>query len=112
MKLNFKSLAFYAGSIGFVVALFSFATAYGEANLKAPNKLEGRYRIAAQSLPGCLKADALILTIQQSRNLSQWLVIKRRPDEQNLNGFSEKVFAHGNARSRSTDVIGGSVSHR
>ncbi len=66
MKFNLKSLAFYAGSIGLVVALFSFTTAYGEANLKAPNKLEGRYRIAAQSLPGCLKTDNLILTIQQS----------------------------------------------
>ncbi len=66
MKFNLKSLTFYGGAIGFVVVLFSFATAYGEANLKAPNKLEGRYRIAAQSLPGCLKADALILSIQQS----------------------------------------------
>ncbi len=66
MKFNLKSLGFYGGAIGFVVALFSFATAYGEANLKAPNKLEGQYRIAAQSLPGCLQTDALILTIQQS----------------------------------------------
>ena len=63
---DLKSLAFYAGAIGFVVALFSFATAYGEANLKAPIKIEGRYRIPAQTLPGCLKADALVLTIQQS----------------------------------------------
>ncbi len=66
MKFNLTSLAFYAGTIGAVVALFSFATAYGEANLKAPTKLDGRYRIAAQALPGCLKAEALILTIEQS----------------------------------------------
>ncbi|MCY7320686.1 MAG: hypothetical protein LH660_02500 [Phormidesmis sp. CAN_BIN36] len=66
MKFNLKSLAFYGGAIGAVVALFSFATAYGEANLKAPTKLDGRYRIAAQALPGCLKAEALILTIKQS----------------------------------------------
>ena len=66
MKFNLTSLAFYTGAIGAVVALFSFATAYGEANLKAPTKLDGRYRIAAQALPGCLKAEALILTIKQS----------------------------------------------
>ena len=66
MKFNLTSLAFYGGAIGAVVALFSFATAYGEANLKAPTKLDGRYRIAAQALPGCLKAEALILTIKQS----------------------------------------------
>ena len=63
---NLTSLTFYAGSIAAVVALFSFATSYGEAHLKAPTKLDGRYRIAAQNLPGCLKADALILTLQQS----------------------------------------------
>lgn len=66
MKFNLKSLAFYGGAIGAVVALFSFSTAYGEANLKAPTKLNGRYRIAAQALPGCLKTEALILTIEQS----------------------------------------------
>ena len=66
MKFNLTSLAFYGGAIGAVVALFSFATAYGEANLKAPTKLDGQYRIAAQALPGCLKAEALILTIKQS----------------------------------------------
>lgn len=66
MKFNLTSLAFYGGAIGAVVALFSFATAYGEANLKAPTKLDGQYRIAAQALPGCLKAEALILTIEQS----------------------------------------------
>ena len=65
--MNLKSLTFYVGSIGFVVALFSFTTAYGEANLKASTKIEGRYRIAAQALPGCLKDDEpLVLTIQQS----------------------------------------------
>lgn len=66
MKFNLKSLAFYGGAIGSVVVLFSLATAYGEANLKAPTKLDGRYRIAAQTLPGCLKTEALILTIEQS----------------------------------------------
>jgi hypothetical protein len=65
--MNLKSVTFYAGAIGFVVALFGFTTAYGEANLKASTKIEGRYQIAAQNLPGCLKNDDLVvLTIQQS----------------------------------------------
>lgn len=63
---SLKSLAFYGSAIGALVVLFSLTTAYGEANLKAPIKLNGRYRIAAQTLPGCLKTEALILTIEQS----------------------------------------------
>lgn len=64
--MNLKSLAFYASAIGFVIALFSVTTAYGEANLKASTPIGGEYRIAAQDLPGCLKGEALLLTIQQS----------------------------------------------
>ena len=63
---SLKSLSFYAVAIGSVVLLFNGVTAYGEANLKAPPKMDGRYRINAQNLPGCLKADALLLNIQQS----------------------------------------------
>ena len=63
---NFKSLAFYGGAIAFVVVLFNAVTAYGNANLKAPPNINGRYRITAQNLPGCLQADALVLSIQQS----------------------------------------------
>jgi hypothetical protein len=63
---NLKSLAFYGGAIGAVVVLFSVVTAYGNTHLKAPPAVTGRYRLNAQNLPGCLKAEALILTIQQS----------------------------------------------
>jgi hypothetical protein len=59
-------LAFYGGAIVFVVILFDVVTAYGNANLKAPPNINGRYRINAQTFPGCLKSDALDLNIQQS----------------------------------------------
>jgi hypothetical protein len=61
-----KPLAFYGGSIALVIALFSFVTAYGEKNLKAPNRVDGRYPITETGLPGCLQAKALALTVQQS----------------------------------------------
>ena len=63
---NVKSLSFYGGAIAFVIVLFSVVTAYGEANLKAAQKIDGRYQIAAQDLPGCLKSDQLVLLVQQS----------------------------------------------
>ncbi len=63
---NLKSLSFYGGTIAVVVVLFSVVTAYGEANLKAPSKIDGRYQIPAQDLPGCLKSDTLVLLVQQS----------------------------------------------
>jgi hypothetical protein len=63
---SLKSLSFYGGAIAFVVVLFSVVTAYGEANLKAAQKIDGRYQIPAQALPGCLKSEQLILLVQQS----------------------------------------------
>ena len=61
-----KSLSFYGGAIAFVVILFSIVTAYGETNLKAPQKIDGRYQVPAQALRGCLKSEQLILLVQQS----------------------------------------------
>lgn len=61
-----KWLMFYGGTIAFVIALFSIATNYGEANLKAQPKISGRYKISATDLPGCLKSKTLILSIEQS----------------------------------------------
>lgn len=63
---NWKSLAFYGGAIAVVIVLFKAVTAYGNANLKAPLAIGGDYRLDAQTLPGCLKSDALLLHIQQS----------------------------------------------
>lgn len=63
---NLKSFAFYGIAISSVVVLFKVVTAYGETNLKAPPPIGGSYRISAQNLPGCLKADTLVLNIKQS----------------------------------------------
>lgn len=63
---NLKSLAFYGTAIGSVVVLFTAVTAYGNNHLKAPPAVDGRYRLDAENLPGCLKGLPLVLTIQQS----------------------------------------------
>ena len=56
---------FYGIAITSVTALFTLASAYGEANLKAPNKIDGRYRLAPTEAPSCLPTEALLL-VQQS----------------------------------------------
>lgn len=68
MKNHFnpKMLTFYGVAIAAVVLLFNRVTAYGEASLKAPNNIEGLYRIKAQNLPSCLKTDAPVLKLSQS----------------------------------------------
>jgi hypothetical protein len=63
---NLRSLMFYGCAISAVVTLFSVVTAYGEANLKAPRRIDGRYPITTQTLPGCLQSQALVLLVQQS----------------------------------------------
>lgn len=64
--LNPKSLAFYGIAIGSVLLLFNRVTAYGNANLKAPAQIDGRYLLVAQELPPCLRATPLVLTLEQS----------------------------------------------
>lgn len=63
---NPKTLTFYGVAITAVVLLFNRVTAYGEANLKAPNNIEGLYPIKAQNLPDCLKTDSPVLKLSQS----------------------------------------------
>lgn len=63
---NLKSLAFYGVAIGSVLVLFKGVTAYGESNLKAPNKIGGVYRLEAQNLPECLQSQDLVVNIEQS----------------------------------------------
>lgn len=62
---NPKTLTFYGVAIASVVLLFNRVAAYGEANLKAPNNIEGLYRVKAQ-LPSCLKTDSPVLKLAQS----------------------------------------------
>lgn len=61
-----KSLAFYGIAISLVLLLFNRVTAYGNANLKAPAQIEGRYLLKAQKLPPCLQTRPLVLTLEQS----------------------------------------------
>lgn len=64
---KFKSLVFYGVTIGMVLLLFRIVTAYGEANLKAPSPIEGRYHLSyIPNLPNCPKPNSLVLTLAQS----------------------------------------------
>jgi hypothetical protein len=105
--MNLKSLTFYVGSIGFVVALFSLTTAYGEANLKASTKIEGRYQIAAQNLPGCLRNDEpLILTIQQSGVYLSGLLLFKNETSQTMTIAKEKPSLSGSWDQQKLELSG------
>lgn len=56
-------LGLYIVAVSFVVVLFTFATSYGEANLKTASKIEGIYKIES-SIPNC--GENLQLVVQQS----------------------------------------------
>lgn len=57
---------FYAGIISAAFVIFDWVNRYGEANLKAPMKVSGLYRISGKNFPDCLKSEVLELTIDQS----------------------------------------------
>jgi hypothetical protein len=61
-----KSIGLYSLAIGIAIGFFHLVTSYGEANIKAPISIAGKYVIAAPDLPGCLQHKALLMTIQQS----------------------------------------------
>jgi hypothetical protein len=63
---NPKAFTFYGGSVIAVITLFSVATTYGETNLEAPRRIDGRYSLLAEGLPDCLQAKPLILQLHQS----------------------------------------------
>jgi hypothetical protein len=63
---NLRSLLFYGCAISAVVTLFSVVTAYGEANLRAPRRIDGRYPLSAQTLPDCLQLKPVVLLVRQS----------------------------------------------
>ncbi|MBW4658114.1 MAG: hypothetical protein KME15_05535 [Drouetiella hepatica Uher 2000/2452] len=60
-----RHILFYVAIIGSVLTLFQMVSVYGEANLKAPPDLNGRY-FSASAPPGCREGDRLVLTLQQS----------------------------------------------
>ncbi len=63
---SWKSLTFYGVAISSVVILFKLVTAYGESSLQAPPSIAGRYRLQSNTLPQCLQAETVFLTLQQS----------------------------------------------
>jgi hypothetical protein len=64
--LQIKSLAFYGGTLAFVVGLFSVVTAYGEVNLKTAQSIEGDYLLKLPLIEGCKGEEPVMLSIQQS----------------------------------------------
>lgn len=68
MKSHFdlRSLLFYGTAIGFVLILFSAASAYGEKNLQAPRRIDGNYPLKMQVPAECLKSKPVNLLLQQS----------------------------------------------
>ncbi len=64
-KFRFKSLAFYGGSIVFVLLLFKTVTYYGENHLHAPPALISQYRLNSDQKLNC-EQPPLMLNIQQS----------------------------------------------
>lgn len=74
------NLVFYTVTLLTVLGLFQITTAYGEANLKAPPNLNGRYLTDAAA-PGCPTNSRLALTIQQSgRYLNAALELDKASD--------------------------------
>lgn len=63
---NVKSLTFYSVAIAAVLILFKTVTTYGEANIKAPPTIDGKYRLVLSPNADCPKPEPLLLTIQQS----------------------------------------------
>ena len=62
---HFKNyLAFYVVTVATVLGLFQFTAAYGEAHLKAPLNLNGRY--SSESAPAGCPASQFAIIIQQS----------------------------------------------
>ncbi len=61
-----RSLGLYSLAIGGSIAFFLLITSYGEAHIKAPLAITGRYSIVDRNLPNCLQNKQLLLDLQQS----------------------------------------------
>jgi hypothetical protein len=105
-QFSWKSLSFYGVTIAFVVGLFSFTTAYGETYLKAPVRIDGRYRLSAQNLPGCLKGEALILDLQQSGVYVHGVLIETAPQTKPIAPSKIKPSLSGFWRAEQLTVSG------
>jgi hypothetical protein len=61
-----KYLAFYGGTIAFVLGLFTVVTSYGETHLKAAQSVEGNYLFTLPTTTNCGGGVPVTLAIQQS----------------------------------------------
>jgi hypothetical protein len=61
-----KYLAFYGGTIAFVLGLFTVVTTYGETHLQTAPSIEGNYLLALPISAPCGGGTPVTLTLQQS----------------------------------------------
>jgi hypothetical protein len=61
-----KYLAFYGGTIAFVLGLFTVVTSYGETYLKAAQSVEGNYLLTLPPTVDCGGSVPVTLAVQQS----------------------------------------------
>jgi len=108
MKGHFSSkmLIFYGCAIGSVTLLFSLATAYGEANLKAPDLMDGRYPLSTASLPDCVQAESLMLNIQQSGVFLTGSLLPNTVSEENIQMAHDRPSLTGNWRNQQLSLSG------
>jgi hypothetical protein len=64
--VQLKYLAFYGGTIAFVLGLFTVVTNYGETHLKAAQSVEGKYLLALPTTNKCGGGVPVTLAVQQS----------------------------------------------
>lgn len=104
--LNFKSLGFYGVAILGVVVLFEAVTTYGEANLKAPAAINGRYRLSyTQNLPNCANSEP-VLIIEQSGIYLNGLLLPATIDTQPGKGGKQKPSLTGQMSNQQLSLIG------
>jgi hypothetical protein len=64
-SFSLKSICLYGLTVGMVTSLFSAIASYGEANIRAPQPVNGEY-LLGNNLAGCLQGKNLKLELQQS----------------------------------------------
>lgn len=101
---------FYASIIAAAFLIFDSVSRYGEANLKAPMKISGLYRISGKNFPDCLKSEVLELTIDQS---GMYLYGNVSPISQNAKSSSSKplkIPVSGTFKAQTLELSSESIS--
>lgn len=105
-RFSLKYFAFYGITIAAVVVLFKVVTAYGETNLKAPFLMDGDYRLSAEKLPGCLKADGLVLNIKQSGTYLFGTLLPVNASEKTVTSAAQKPSLSGRLNNQEINLAG------